>query len=588
MGRVKRIIFERKVKPFPNNVIFIEPEWISEEIELGRYRITALRWTGLYTRTGWSKDAEEIIEPDADYLCDTLQRLARSASPLMVVGHQLNSIVTLLGVSHWFRDHGWYATHVCRWDERFIATITDGESEILWRDLQNWLPGTLPDIAQWVGLESEDLQRFSPGRYSNPFHWAETCALVAAAYDRYREWVESHFDFGFHHTLSGLALALFSQTAECRHLVRAKEKSIIENERRGFYGGFCMAHKTGDLNTVPHHLLDANGLYAAVERDESFPHYYVSHKKNPLPRDLDRAENIGECLVHGVFSSPAGFLPVRRGKFLSWEQSQIECWLPYPEFQYITETGTVHKIKEIQLYKTMPLFRGLVSTWIENSERCKKSGDKYERKLWKNLSNSLFGKFAQRLGAVKRFPMEEGEEDGQEYYYDNSTCKSATVEKWCGSKLLTTDDDLSDSHFPSIAGWITSHARKRLFTWCSKAGWDTVCYNDTDSLIVTDPGFKRLQDEIDSYKTGRLKIESTADHCWIGGTKRYHIGAKHVDGGTPHCHYVSRTGGLYWTEREQLEGKSNEAYGALYSRVRFRKAMNDFDYEEWTNCLNGV
>jgi len=62
----------------------------------------------------------------------------------------------------------------------------------------------------------------------------------------------------------------------------------------------------------------------------------------------------------------------------------------------------------------------------------------------------------------------------------------------------------------------------------SIAGWENVLYTDTDSIIVGEKGFQRLEPAIDSLKLGYLKIEGTTDNLEIMAKKAYRFGDKEV------------------------------------------------------------
>jgi len=58
------------------------------------------------------------------------------------------------------------------------------------------------------------------------------------------------------------------------------------------------------------------------------------------------------------------------------------------------------------------------------------------------------------------------------------------------------------------------------------AGWKNVLYMDTDSLIVGEKGFQRLQSSIDSLKLGHLKVEGITDNLEILAKKAYRFGGR--------------------------------------------------------------
>jgi hypothetical protein len=573
----RRVIYPRKIRPFPAPVLFIEPEWDYVPRGRDRWEILSHRWYIAVSTTGWFRDATVDTVAGKIELADELVLVAGKHGHLTVIGHSLMIQMQLADLSELFPQRGYRAVYSYRTDERFLATVSDGKNEIDFYDLQNWCPGNISDIAAWLGRESKDHQRFSPSTERVQYDSYENLFIVGDAWDRFREWVcESCFE-GFCKTISSYAFHVFSHSESAHSVVRSKDKEVIQNERRAFYGGFCVAHKLGDFNTHPYHLLDANGLYSAVERDCSLPVRFVSAKKRPQPRHLDRVDTLGAGIVHGVFQLEDGFLPVWVSGKLHWTHDRLDCWLAWPEFKWVSEHGKILELKEVQAYTVAPIFRATVTPWINAAENAKKDGKKYEKRLYKMLCNSLYGKLGQRLGSCTIFPMDESDEDGIEFFVSSATGAQTRVEKWCGSKMVTHDDDLGDTHFPSIPAMVTSYARVQLFGWCSRLGWDHVLYNDTDSIIVDHEAYPIIQPELDTYATGRLREEDSGRHLWIGAPKHYSLGNHLVLGSIPRVHKMLGTGIVEYNTREaNIFGRTRET-----SRLTYRTEYHALN----TDCI---
>jgi hypothetical protein len=58
------------------------------------------------------------------------------------------------------------------------------------------------------------------------------------------------------------------------------------------------------------------------------------------------------------------------------------------------------------------------------------------------------------------------------------------------------------------------------------AGWENVLYMDTDSLIVGEKGFKRLECARDNLRLGHLKVEGVTTNLEILAKKAYRFGGR--------------------------------------------------------------
>jgi hypothetical protein len=88
---------------------------------------------------------------------------------------------------------------------------------------------------------------------------------------------------------------------------------------------------------------------------------------------------------------------------------------------------------------------------------------------------------------------------------------------------------------PAIASWITSLGRMKLLRYIRAAGWSTVLYCDTDALIVTEEGYRKLCNAnlVRDCSLGYLQLKEVTNECCIYGIKHYRIGGRLVAAGLP-------------------------------------------------------
>jgi hypothetical protein len=94
-------------------------------------------------------------------------------------------------------------------------------------------------------------------------------------------------------------------------------------------------------------------------------------------------------------------------------------------------------------------------------------------------------------------------------------------------------DGESAHSFPAIAAYITSYGRERMRQLRELAGVDTVLYEDTDCLHVTEAGYERLGEagEIDETVLGKLKIVADSQWAEYWGPKSYAMSGIEVHAG---------------------------------------------------------
>jgi hypothetical protein len=86
---------------------------------------------------------------------------------------------------------------------------------------------------------------------------------------------------------------------------------------------------------------------------------------------------------------------------------------------------------------------------------------------------------------------------------------------------------------PAIAAWISSHGRLRLLEAIRCAGWSQVLYCDTDSVMVTEGGARRLEEGglIREGEWGALYLKTVCADLELYGPKHYREGERVVCAG---------------------------------------------------------
>jgi hypothetical protein len=123
-------------------------------------------------------------------------------------------------------------------------------------------------------------------------------------------------------------------------------------------------------------------------------------------------------------------------------------------------------------------------------------------------------------------------EDGTILDYVIFNDKKYTVFRWFDKAyLISTTEESAYEAFPAIAAHVTDYARMylwRLIKICVDNNdyykRTHVFYVDTDSLIVDEEGFKRLESFLNDNELGKLKVETEADYLCVFGLKDYILG----------------------------------------------------------------
>lgn len=583
-----RKILPVKEKPFPSCLWAIEPHFCSEELSEGRYKVVASEWYARRGIGGRFRGAETAWYLFGDLLLDTLERCAVEDGRVVVIGWQMEEICHLLAVSTIMRERGWRGAKYFVSSRVVILEIKKGGRVITFCDLRNWLPFDFNDVCNWVGVKVEPVMRFWPNESASVRYHEGVLDGVCGAWDKFRDFVEKEELGGFAYTLSSLSYGYWTRREESKKLLKSSKEWVQDAARQAYYGGFVYVHAAGEHRQGPYYLLDCNGLYAWVMQRHRLPFREYTTCRVPRDGDLDVIEGIGEGLVYGCFELPNGYLARRDGRKIEWDHGPRLMWLPWPEVQWVREHGIIHAIYQWVVYEVDYFLSPVVREYLNRRRRDKVAGKRIESKIWKNMSNFLYGKFGQRYGQSIIEEAEDGARDGKQLLVDYQTDMLWTEIVWCGSRIIIPENGGGRAEYSVVAAWVTSHARVRLWQLCEQAGWNNVLYNATDSLIVNQQGYERLRDQIVDDVPGMLKVEASGDVCHIFGRNQYSVGSKTVDGTLPNLYFAKGDGRLVWAGRDSSCIVEQERVGVLYMRQQFRdrlvnaalKYAQDMEYYE--------
>ncbi|MBT9146189.1 MAG: hypothetical protein DDT42_02071 [candidate division WS2 bacterium] len=231
-------------------------------------------------------------------------------------------------------------------------------------------------------------------------------------------------------------------------------------------------------------------------------------------------------------------LPVRAGK-LYFPVGEFSGVWTGEELQAAEKQGAIVNITEAIVWsKSYPIFK----TFIQKMEYEKNNSTGARRAFFKLIQNSLYGKFGMRR--ERDTYMNDTPENRAKILKRGG--KFLTIILACGkTMLLTTSRSYASYIQPQISSYITSLARLELFKVIDKYK-DSVCYYDTDSIILTR---KLAESMIDNQEYGKWKLEGEVSEAVFIQPKMY---AEKLKSGKE----VLKSKGLIRQEVEKLSYKS--------------------------------
>jgi len=244
--------------------------------------------------------------------------------------------------------------------------------------------------------------------------------------------------------------------------------SLEEKFKMSYRGGRTEVIKRGS-NDVKVYYYDINSLYPFVMYVNRFPYNYNNGngrfvKKSSVDLDYEGIVRALISIEHKL--PPLGIKKVLEDKYerLVFPEGKILSWFTYPELRYIEENdyGKVEKVYEAFEFRVWCYpFREFVKDLY--GYRLKHKEDKFAYKFYKMIMNSLYGKFGE---------------------YKNGELVLLTSE---GIQKIKNENMNKFRKYHNVvwASYITAYGRLELHKRFKQAGFNTIYYCDTDSLITS-------------------------------------------------------------------------------------------------------
>lgn len=373
----------------------------------------------------------------------------------------------------------------------------------------------------------------------------------------------------FRFTAAGQAQAAFrfNDVADPKHdaenaIFPPDNPRVQKLERDSYHGGLTDVWRRGEFNHADlddrHKVdgtgfkkVDVNSMHPSQMATQLYPKKMIAYASNQMLRSLSpeaRVAKLTSALNQGFgvvarviidtsrVSSPdvrwLATAPTNRDGKLIYPVGRFESVLTTREAEVCLKVGTVADVVEIAVYEMADLFSGYIARFNALKVKYSKEGNEVFRQISKMFLNNLYGKFGQ-MNPVSVDVGEEMEAEllrdmrasgKHEDVYKGPEDEKITVKRFMGHISVSKGDrEEGSSSFCAIAAHIVADSRVKILELRALAGYDEAYYADTDSLIVTEVGFRNLEDAgvIDDTELGKLALEEESQEIRIAAPKDY-------------------------------------------------------------------
>lgn len=292
-------------------------------------------------------------------------------------------------------------------------------------------------------------------------------------------------------------------------------------ERAAYHGGRVECFHIGELTDGPYYKFDVNSMYPYIMTKTPVPVCYKSvgsYLDVPTLKRLLRRYAV--CGLFDVSTDEPAYT-YRHGTDLVYPVGRFQAHLSTPEVAYGLKHGHIRKGLRVAIYDKAVIFRDYVRYFYRLRQQYDKQGDLIFKTMVKYFMLSLYGKFGQRSERWVKGDNIFDDPDGGHFEFQGDPPQLVRYVVISGQRWDIKESSESYHAFPAIAAHLTAAARMYLWSLIVKAGRSEVFYCDTDSLITTRLGRRRLREYLDENVLGKLKCEYKTTRLLISAPKEY-------------------------------------------------------------------
>ncbi|GAI39928.1 unnamed protein product, partial [marine sediment metagenome] len=236
------------------------------------------------------------------------------------------------------------------------------------------------------------------------------------------------------------------------------------------------------------------------------------------------------------------------------------------------------------VYRRGRPFGEYVDYFWDIRRKAMEEGDETMKWFAKLLQNSFYGKWGQLNPVYDVTKAEPGELSGITTVVSTASGRRASRLVFGGKVWMLNGEAPARFTSVSLASWISSYGRVKLWKLAQQASLDHVYYCDTDSLFVDQTGYERLSSEIVPNTLGMLEVKKKGQSLTIKGLKDYTLDGDIAIKGVPkkRHHFSSEEARAYLEKKGHDEEYILEHLEDVYSymtfdrfRTRLRKGAPD-------------
>lgn len=447
--------------------------------------------------------------------------LCESDRRLYLVGYNVGYDIRLVRGFQVLHENGYRQTRIYVGGKVAIIEWVKAKHRIIAIDACNFFDGKLETWGTMLGLPKGEVDFRKVSERTLLKYCRRDVDILYTLMLRWFAFIDEHDLGSFRVTRASQSFAAFRHRFMFQPIYIHSCPRATAVERKAYHGGRTECFHIGKLTSGPYYKLDVNQMYPYIMRSLPVPvklkSTAVGLSVPAIRRLIKKYALCGEFVI----KTDDPVYPYKRDSDVFYPVGKFSVHLTTPEIQHALKHKHIKKVRKVCIYDKAVVFKEYVEYLHPLRVHYKKTGNAVFAEMVKYFMLSLYGKFGQRSEAWKHVDNELSDPDGEYWLIDDDTKRMIRYVVIAGERWNIQGKRESYHSFPAISAHITAAARLYLWSLICKAGRNQVFYCDTDSVITTAKGMKRLCSTMDNTALGMLKVEYATQRLVIYSPKEY-------------------------------------------------------------------
>lgn len=520
----------------PTEFIFFDTESTTEKVESNKVKHTLSFGVAKYIRFDRIGDIigeKELMFTTPEEFWKFVNVKISTRHTLYLVAHNIKYDATMVQAWQNLPRLGFEVSYVFAEGHTFISQWKREKDVIYLLDNSNWFKGKLKSWGKVLGLPKLTM----PEGSNDIKAWVEYCTRdvqILVELQRWLiTWLRENNVGSWKYTIPSISFASFRYRFMKHTIVIPSDKDEETLARQAYRGGRTEVFRAGKYTDDTYYKIDVNSMYPYVMRNNEYPTQLRGIAEDAPIDSIKRAIDKYAIIANVDLNTQEPYFPIYNGYKNVYPIGRFNTTLTTPELRLALDKGYLIKVHKLAIYDKRPIFTQFVDCYYSQRLHWKEEKDDLRDVFCKLILNSLYGKMGQTGRKDIIIGYDPNMPDTTGMGYDAETGKKYSYLSIGGTTIRQEKEGESYNSFCAIAAHVTAYARIYLYDLILLAGRENVFYTDTDSMIVNQDGYNRLEHLLHPTELGKLKLEGIEKLVNTYAPKHYEFGEKLVIKGVP-------------------------------------------------------